>query len=266
MHGSSLIIGCDSLIGSALFAYFKARDITVVGTTRRAGTTYPILNLEADLSTFKLPEYIEVAYLCAGITNSKTCARDPVGTRHINVYCTKKLIDKLLVQGCFVVFLSSDVASNPNSEYGSQKYAVEQYLEGKKATVVRLGKVLTAEAGLIKDWITELEKGRSIEPFEDHYFAPISMGQVLAVLGDQKLLKTHSRILLSAIEPMSYFQAIDFIAKNRHLDRSLIVPKFSCVKKVNSFIPDATLKEHCISAKDTLTELFGVSTPSYENS
>jgi len=203
---------------------------------------------------------VEVAYLCAAITNVKTCERDPARTRYINVERTQTLIDKFLTQGIHVVFLSSDLAANSGSEYGSQKRAVERYLEGKDATVVRLGKVITAKAGLLTDWVRELEAGRPIEPFDDCSFAPISLEMVLHILGDEELLRAHPEILISAIEPLSYFNAIDFIAEQRKLDRSLIVPKASGAAKAEMFAPDSHRKEYLFCAWDTLTALFGGNT------
>jgi len=261
MYGTSLIIGCDSFIGRALFQYFNSRTTHVVGTTRRAGTSHLFLNLDEDLSLWKLPRSVGVAYLCAAITNLDFCEKDSARTRYINVERTQMLIDTLLAQGTYVVFLSSDLAQQPTTEYGFQKQMVERFLSGKNATVVRLGKVLTAEAGLLAEWVGELEAGRPIEPFDDYYFAPISLEKVVAVLGDEEWLGFHPKILISAIEPLSYFHAIDFIAEKRALDRSLIVPKSSGAKKPEGLTFHRHFKEYRFCAWNTLTELFGVNLP-----
>jgi dTDP-4-dehydrorhamnose reductase len=266
MYSTPLIIGCDSFIGRALFQYFNSRTTHVVGTTRRAKTSHLYLNLDEEWSLWQLPRSVGVAYLCAGITDLESCEKYSVRTRYINVERTQMLIDKILAQGTYVVFLSSDLAEQPTTEYGFQKQAVERYLTGKNATVVRLGKVITAEAGLLAGWVGELEAGRPIEPFDDYYFAPINLEKVVAVLGDEEWLGVHPKILITAIEPLTYFRAIDFIAEKRALDRSLIVPKSSGVKKPGGLALDRHLKEYRFSAWDTLTELFGVDALSYEDS
>ncbi len=266
MHGTPLVIGCDSFIGRALFQYFDARATNVVGTSRRTGTSHLFLNLEEELSLCQVPSSVGVAYLCAAITNLKACEKDSERTRYINVERTKLLIDKLLAQGIYVVFLSSDLAANPTNEYAFQKETVEQYLRGKDATVVRLGKVLTAGFGLLTDWVKELEAGRSIEPFDDFYFAPISIKKVLTVLGCDEWVGFHPKILISAIEPLTYFHAINFIADNRGLDRSLIVPKSFGTHNGEGCVLDPHLKEYRFSAWDTLTEVFGGNINDYEYS
>jgi hypothetical protein len=65
---------------------------------------------------------------------------------------------------------------------------------------------------------------------------------------------------------LSYFQAIDFIAEKRALNRSLIVPKSSEVKKTEGMALDLHLKEYRFSAWDMLNELFGANTRAYEDS
>jgi len=266
MYGTPLIIGCDGFIGRALFQYFDAKLLSVVGTSRRPGSSHQFLNLEEEPFLCHFPNSVGVAYLCAGITNVATCEKDSAGTGYINVERTKLLVDKLLAQGIHVVFFSSDIAENPTTEYGFQKQLVEQYLQEKDATVVRLGKVISAESGLLADWVEELEAGRPIEPWTDYYFSPITIEKVLAVLGSGEWLGGYSKILISAINPLSYFQAIDFIAETRALDRSLIVPKSSGVTKAEEVTPDLQFKEYRYSAWDTLTELFRANAHVHENS
>ena len=259
MHGSFLIIGCESFIGRAFLEHMHIHGSRVVGTSRRPGSSYIVLNLGTNESTFTIPKSVTIAYVFAGMTNLKICKDDPTRTRFINVDCTKKLIDRLLGQGVYVVFLSSDVAANSTSVYGRQKLEVERYLEDKDATIVRLGKVITSDTGLLAGWVRELEARRPIHPFKDYWFSPISMGQVLTILGNQTLLHTHSKILVSAMEPLSYYHAIDFIAKNRRLNRSLIIPQVKNTLEGKCFSLDSSFKACRNSAWDTLTELFGVS-------
>ncbi len=266
MYRSPLVIGCDSYIGHALFDYFERKTTNVVGTTRRTDTRHLFFNLEEEFSFENSSDVLQVAYLCAAITNVNTCERDPTRTRYINVERTKILIDSLLKQGVYVVFLSSDLASDPDSEYGSQKHAIERHLEGKVSTIVRLGKVLNGKAELFTYWIRELEKGHSITPYDDCFFSPISLGQTLPILGDETLLEQYPKILISATKPISYFQAIGFIAEQRDLDCSLIVPLASGRKKPETLVPDSNLQEYRFSAWDTLTELFGGNRKGYEYS
>ena len=256
MYGTPLIIGCDSRIGQELFDYFKRRSANVVGTSRRVGSPHLRLDLESELPLFRFPDSVGLAYLCTGITKVNACEEDPVGSHYINVERTQMLIHELLAQGVYVVFLSSDLATTSRSQYAVQKLAIEKYLEGKNATIVRLGAVITAKSGRLRNWVRELEAGRPIEPYHDYYFSPVSLENVLRILGNEEMLGAHSKILICGSESLSYFDAIEFIAEIRGLDRSLITSKASNIPMVESFVPDVDLKEFCFSSRDTLTDIF----------
>ncbi len=257
MRDTPLIIGCHSVIGSALFELFKARATQVVGTTRRKGTQHQLLDLDTELGRWKIPDFVSIAYVCIAITSTKICERERERTWYINVERTQRLIDRLLKQDIHVVFLSSDLVNDSGAEYGSQKKEVEEYLHGRRATVVRLGKVINKETGRLAKWVNELEAGQTIEPFNDYYFAPVSMKHVLGVLGDPELLKTSTNILVSANSQLTYFDAIDLIADIRGLDRSLIFPKPSCRPNMDVFDTPSGEKEFRYCVQQTLTDVFG---------
>lgn len=200
-----LVIGCDGLIGRALVKHLEGLPAVVYRTTRRACAVEGSLVLDlADFSRY--PKAIDdlerlaqtgplTVFLAAAVTGYDQCEDDPAASRRINVMNTCVLAERLIAQGAFVVFLSSNAVftgkdgatenfiSDPESEYGRQKADAEARLKvlaryapmGAGVAIVRLAKVLSASQPLIRGWIDALRRGERIEAATDLLISPVSL-------------------------------------------------------------------------------------------
>lgn len=139
-----LIVGGDGMIGGALFDECRKRGIDAVSTTRRFGLNDDdsvVLDLLVPQLYDCVPD-VSVAYLCAGVVGYKHCEGNPAAWR-TNVDGTIALGRRLVRQGAFVVFMSSDAVEHlPHSAYGLQKAAVEGFLQSvTEPAIVRAGRV-----------------------------------------------------------------------------------------------------------------------------
>lgn len=202
-----LIIGGDGLVGNALVRKIRSESCPVIATSRRLVTNSTDtlqFNLAGNAKDLFLDTRIPalakrgslVTFLTAAVTKIAECARDPQGTRLINVTNTVNLARELLLSGSAVVFLSSNAVfsgsvpyptdltePDPVTDYGRQKAEVEKTLlaihagipEAPPLMIVRLTKVVARTLPLIGHWIENLQVGLSIEAFHDRCLSPISL-------------------------------------------------------------------------------------------
>lgn len=238
-----LIIGGDSSIGRYLADKLESSAKKVWRTTRRNNTgseQYLYLDLSSDISLFELPqEKIDVAVFCAAITSKEQCFLEPELTRRVNVENTLALASRLMKNGTFVIFLSTnavfdgsypfvkvDDTVNPITEYGKQKAKVEKQIValGKNLAIIRLSKVMSPNNILFQHWIRDLMNNKNITPFSDMYFSPISIDIAINVICIVINSKLKGIFHAPAKENISYAEAAYFIAKMINADNSLIHP------------------------------------------
>jgi len=225
MRSCSLVVGGDGNIGAALLRNLSGDGLPPVGTSRRPDAAMAgllPLDLSSDAATWNLPENISAAVLCAAVTNTERCRRDPEGTRRINVDNTFRLVERLVASGCFVIFPSTNLVFDgetphcpanaprrPACEYGRQKAESESLLLslGENVAVLRLSKVLTPRMPLFARWRNEILSGRVVRAFSDMPFAPVPLDLVVQAI--VALLRSRSGGIwqLSAAEDISYADA-----------------------------------------------------------
>src|SRR5262245_47586809 len=109
--GRALIVGGDSLVGSALKMHCRKLGATVEATSRRAearpaaGAIFLDLG-DPDFAPLQRTGY-DVAFVCAAVTSMQACQGDPARSRRINVDHTLDLMRRLADRGTHMVFLSS---------------------------------------------------------------------------------------------------------------------------------------------------------------
>ena len=101
---TSLIIGGDSCIGTALAAYLRMKGEYVLTTSRRQRTSGIYLDLLDDVSDWQPPAPIDSAFFCAAQTSLAECRNDPVRSLLINVENTQIIAQKLAAIGSFLVW------------------------------------------------------------------------------------------------------------------------------------------------------------------
>lgn len=190
-----LLVGGDSEIGTATFAYMAEQGHSVWATTRRAEQLGApgriLLDLAQSADSWHLPADVDSACILAAVARLKACNDDPHGSARINVDQTLALVERLLAQRAYVLFLSTnqlfdgtraqvpaDAAPCPISEYGRQKARTEAALraamaQGKPVAILRFGKVVSPGIELLLNWRDKLASGRRIQAFFDMVMAPL---------------------------------------------------------------------------------------------
>ena len=271
---ATLIIGSDSMIGGALLKFMRRAGQPVIGTTRRpelVDETHLYLDLTEDASNWPNPSPGSVAVVCAGITRVGLCKRDPAGSRRINVDGVMGLMRKLLDDGAFVIYLSSDLVfegtrpfyredepTSPVTEYGKQKAEVERLLGEwpDSVTIVRFTKTLSPEDALFSGWVDALNRGEPIHPFRDMSLAPVPLSfmvSTLRLLVDQRLCGTYH---VSGEQQVSYDEAARLCARVIGSDESLVEPILS----TQAGYPEL-VRAHTTLSMERLKRALGVTPP-----
>jgi dTDP-4-dehydrorhamnose reductase len=202
-----LIVGGDSLVGTAFAREAAQRGDTVYVTTRRAGTVdrnHFHLDLAGDeVEATALPA-VDVVFFCAAVSGFAVCRSDPALARRVNIDGTGKLVRRLKAQGIYSVLLSStavfdfqkpqvpaEAPVRPLTLLGQIKAEAERiFLSlGSFGSVLRLTKVITPDAPLLVKWIDAFRRRAQIVAYSDLHIAPISAEDstraMLAVASDR---------------------------------------------------------------------------------
>lgn len=237
-----LVVGADGLIGRALWERLAGRGEAPLGTTRRVGGEEGAglrLDLSGDVTGWRPPPRVSVAFLCAAVTNLRACEEDPVGSARVNVAGTLDVARALADSGAFVVFLSTNLVFDgsapfagadepvrPATEYGRQKAAVERAVLalGDSAAVVRFTKVLGPRDGLVRGWVSDLRRGAAIHPFRDKVMAPVPVGFAAEALVRVGAARLAGVTQVSADRDISYEDAARFVCRGLGLSEGLVRP------------------------------------------
>jgi dTDP-4-dehydrorhamnose reductase len=226
-----LIVGADSMVGRALTGRLLAGGERVAATTRRAemvGPTRLFLDLAHADPHQRWPWPVDVAYVCAGVPNLEACRSDPVGTAHINVTGVMATVTRLVAQGAFVVYLSSNLVFDgslhcrraddppcPRTEYGRQKAEVERHLSafGTQVAVVRFTKIVGRDTPLLRAWIEAIRNRREIRPLADMVMAPVPVSFAVAALERVAQVRLPGIVQVSADQDVTYEQIARYLTE-----------------------------------------------------
>jgi dTDP-4-dehydrorhamnose reductase len=239
--GRALVVGGDSLVGSALQVHCRKLGLTVDASSRRTGTqaagTFFLDLGDPDFTPLQQGNY-DVAFICAAVTSMQACQSDPARSRRINVDNTLDLMSRLADRGTHLVFLSSSqvfdgetpmpdeaAPTAPKNEYGAQKLAVEQAIErhALPAAVLRVTKVLADRpVGVFKGWFEALAKGQPVQAATNMALSPVMVGDV-AEAAERLAAGRHRGVWhLGSSDDIGYFDAARLMAEMRHLPLSLV--------------------------------------------
>ena len=270
-----LVVGIDGMLGAAIHARLSRADCRVIGTSRRGSPGTIRLDLSQPASSWKLPPYINVAFLCAGMTSVPMCREIPKLAWAVNVTGTAELARRLAANGAFVVFPSSnrvfdgsvpyqraEAPTCPRTEYGRTKAAAEECLLalGDAAGVIRFTKILGQSTRLIKDWKASATTARVVQPFIDMKMAPISITRAVDIMLGIGLSRTAHISQASGAEDVTYETACRFAWALMGADVSLVSP-IQC--RDASVLVDHVPKFTTLDAH-RVTSLTGLSPPSIE--
>ncbi len=106
-----LVVGGDSMIGSALTNSLRAKGCRVWETTRRPETVsttrfyLDLADVPADFANPLLRRKIKSVILCGSVTSSADCEGDPDGSREVNVVGNVAVAKQFLTQDTQIIFL-----------------------------------------------------------------------------------------------------------------------------------------------------------------
>lgn len=255
LHQKFLVVGGDSLVGNSVVQALQARGHVAFSTTRRQETvdeTRVFLDFESQ-TPFIAPLGMDYAFIIAAATNYDRCENDPLA-RIINVEHIPRLVKGLLQQGVFVTFISTnsvfggdhawpqeDDPHAPGIAYALQKTEGEAVIVADAArlnathllNITRLTKILAPDTSPIPAWSAAFTSGKTVEPFEDLIFAPMSVnfvGEALATIGEKRVA---GNLHLSGAANVSYVEFAHAIAQRLGADEKLIAPTTSVAKDIH---------------------------------
>ncbi len=236
------VVGASGFIGRYIWESYRAFQPDCLGTAaRRSIPGLRTFDLRADPADLRLAEQGYQEVIIAGARSLVGDCRDnPEETYEVNVTGTLRFIESCRANGIRVVFLSSDYVfpgttgeytessiAGPTTEYGRQKWAVEQRLGdwGGDSLVVRLSKIYGLQKNdgtLLNDLADNLVHGRSLRAANDQFFSPTwvvdVVGGLLAVLRQ----RLRGIIHLCAPEPASRYTLAQALSNELETDPSLI--------------------------------------------
>ena len=236
--GIALVVGGDSLVGSAIQSQCHELGVPVEVSSRRRSARAFFLDLgDPDFTALERMR-CEFAFICAAVTDMRACQNDPVATRRINVSNTIELMRRLADKQTHLVFFSSsqvfdgespfpeeDAPTNPRNEYGAQKLAVEQAIARLElpVAVLRVAKVFgNRPVGVFQAWFEALAKGNPVRAATNMAFSPVLVGDVARAA---RLLAVGRHLgiwHLGASDEMKYFDAARLMAEMQRVPLALV--------------------------------------------
>jgi len=245
-QGSFLVVGGDSLVGGETVLALSRRGHRVFSTTRRRNTVNHqrvFLDFESE-ELFRAPDGVEYAFVIAAATNYDRCESDP-RARVINVELIPRLVASLIEQGVFVSVISSnsvfggerpwpheDDPHFPGIAYARQKSEAERAVHAAaerlkapdRTNVVRLTKILNPDVSPLPAWLSAWNEKKSIAPFSDLIFAPMSAkfaGESLSIIGEKRI---PGNLHLSGAANVTYVDLAYALAERLNIATTQIEP------------------------------------------
>lgn len=210
MKPQMLIVGSTGFLGSHLLqSLFLNEKYLVVGAGRSTsvkidlGSESPFTELQEYLSKMR-PEYIVITAAAADV---ELCAKDPIGTRRINVTGVKRVLEIAALFSVKPIFFSSDYALRPlnelhhmieedeclpQTEYGRQKHEVEMWIEKNFSNylIFRTSKLVSLNAhpkNMLFQIVQDLKTKESLHAVDDQWFTPVFIEDIAKILAHDKL-------------------------------------------------------------------------------
>ena len=241
-RGPALVVGGDSLVGSAIRMRCRELDMPADVSSRRPDARQAPNAIFLDLND---PDFTPLAhanyrtaFICAAVTSMQACQAEPEVTRRVNVANTVELMRRLAERGTHLVYLSSsqvfdgetpspveETPACPKNEYGVQKLAVEQAIarHDLPAAILRPTKVLANRpVGVFKGWFEALSQGRSVQAATNMALSPVMVEDV-AEAALRLASASHRGVWhLGSSDDIGYFDAARLMAEIRRLPVALV--------------------------------------------
>jgi dTDP-4-dehydrorhamnose reductase len=202
----AIVIGASGFVGRTILS--QLGPDRAIGTGHRnsgAGLVHfdalehGFADLEREMHR-RMHKDVSHVFIAHGAINPEQCARDPVGTARINVESITRLISDVIAAGLVPVFLSTDYVfdgtkglrdedepQSPNTEYGRQKAAVEQWLQSlpEPWLIARLSKVVSGDRNIhsvLGQWVNDIHDGRLMRSATDQIISPLHVDDIAGAL------------------------------------------------------------------------------------
>ena len=292
----ALIVGASGYVGGRLLAMLGPDRAVGTWGTRPADGLVPFDVTRSRLGDLlrSLPGPFSHVVIPLGIASPDRCADDPAGTALVNVERVRLLIEDAWAQSLFPVFLSTDYVfdgtrglrtedepQTPTTEYGRQKAAVEQWLQGRPEPwmVARLSKVVSGDRAthsVLGQWVNDIRCGRPMRSATDQIFSPIWLDDLCRALielcdrGQQGILNVAGPEAMSRFELNRLLvEAITDTDHGRRTDTTLTPCRLAeipfrhprplntslCVDRLTSLLP-WTLRRMCGLVRGVADEHF----------
>jgi dTDP-4-dehydrorhamnose reductase len=221
----ALVVGGSGFVGRAI--------LSRLGSDRGIGTWHSksaagLAKFDAVTSRLSellsaLPDDITHVFVPFGMTNPDQCARDRAETQAVNVDSTIRLMEDAFAAGLVPIFVSSDYVYDgskplrtedeppaPNTEYGRQKVAVENWLRTREEPwlITRLSKVVSGDTGansIIGQWVNDIKNGRPMRSATDQIFSPAFVDDVAGAMIGLADANLHGIYHVAGPEPISRY-------------------------------------------------------------
>lgn len=239
-----LIVGGDGMIGSKMYDFFSSQNYNVYKTTRRnkkvSDNTFFLDFKDIDKLNVKNINFDYIVF-CAAETSIKFCEENVEESYLINV-ASIKLITAKFSKSNFVFLSSNSVfgdctyipkiqtIKNPNTIYGLHKHKIEQFFISKypqKSIILRMTKVIDQNFYLFHEWLSAHKNKKIVSPFDDYYFAPLYVDDVVYAVKELIDFKKIGLHHLSPDKQISYYDSLQFLFKKAGFETSSIIP-ISC--------------------------------------
>jgi dTDP-4-dehydrorhamnose reductase len=193
-----LILGGDGLVGQEITSLAKKNAFHAISTTRKINNNCGkiLIDLLRSETWQNIPNDISHAIFLAGQTSVKLCEEESDISYHLNVVCTRKIIQNLLNKNVKVTFVSSNAVFDgvssfygvndnrkPVNKYGEYKKAVEDYFfDNNNFFIVRMTKIFESMDDLLHLWICKLKKGEKINAYDNVSISPIKLTKTCEAL------------------------------------------------------------------------------------
>jgi len=198
---SHLVMGGSGFLGRALLRALGSRGYGTFCSRPFAGClSFDSRSDSLSALVKKIPDNLSHVYLLHGVVNPDQCARDPGGSRDINVRAMQRMALEAWDLSLTPVYLSTDYvfdgssgdrtedeATCPTTEYGRQKAEMEAWLQnmGAPCLIVRSSKIVSAETdthSVIGQLAVEFRSGKAVRAAEDQIFSPMHVDDTAKVL------------------------------------------------------------------------------------
>lgn len=270
------IYGASGFIGRHLLRHFRQSKQDVMGTyfKRRQPELLAFDVMKDSPSIF---DECDVVIVAGAISAMDACSDKPDYTYRVNVEAVARLSRYLADKKIKVVYLSSnqvfdgnrgnyseDDEPEPHTEYGKQKYQVEQAILGLSESnlVLRLSKVYSrdeSEDSLYSLIARKLRKGETVKAAYNQIYNPTDVEYLCQMIGLSIERDLHGVYHLAAEDIMSRYDFAVQIADKLGAPHDLVeavdimsfplkeYPPLNGGMRVTKIIDGLTLESHCMS-------------------